>query len=234
MPTQEFEGSESLMVSINNYATLAEIRTLSGLTTSDISNDDLTTILGFATTKLNKDINVRVIRERIAGLDNTRRNLINNSNCVYYVKNWRDYYLGDLNNDGVVDTSDVIVYAVSGDGTETTPTIASVTPNSGKFTLQTAQSGVTMYVTYSMALVDEYTPSEDITLAVSYLCGAMSYLKIDARKIANFSVGKVRVGAQSDAYNTFMDKYLNIINSIKDKPLKKGIGVEIYKQKLEL
>lgn len=177
---------------------------------------------------------MRIIRERILKIDNTRKNNINGVDKDYYVKNWEQYYLGDLNNDGVVNTSDVIVYAVAGDGTETTPSIASITPNSGKFTMTTAPSSVRLYVTYSMALVDEYTPSEDITLAVSYLCGAMSYLKIDARKIANFSVGKVRVGAQSDAYNTFMEKYLDVIYGIKNKPVKKGEGVEIIKQTLTL
>ena len=96
--------------------TTTKVRLLGGLTTDDISDEDIENIISEATKEVLTQLNVKVIREKIEYIDETRENDIDGSNKTYYVKNWKGKYLSDLDMDGSVDTSDIIVYAVDSDG----------------------------------------------------------------------------------------------------------------------
>ena len=91
------------------YCTYSDINLLTNITSNDVANADITSMIAEATKELNRLINVRVVREEISYIDNTRENKIDGSNTTYYVKNWHGKYLADMNNDGSVSTSDVIV-----------------------------------------------------------------------------------------------------------------------------
>lgn len=210
------------------YASVNDVRLLTGLSTNDINDADLTSIIAFATYQVNSDIQVTVVREKVEYIDNTRQNDINSSNTTFYVKTWKDYYIGDANNDGAVTVSDLTVYLVSSDGTETTTTVSTITANSGKFVLSAAPAGgKDMYVSYSYSPVSMSDPNALVKTATAYISGAISYLKINPRKLQSYSIGKLRVSKQAKAYDEYYDKYKQIIHQIKNRPLKKITGSEI-------
>ena len=68
------------------YAAVADIRLHTNLDTTDISDADVTSLIADVNAIINGDINVEVVRERILPIDNTRKNEINGSNTVYYVR----------------------------------------------------------------------------------------------------------------------------------------------------
>ncbi len=127
------------------FTTTAKVRLISNIVIADVSDADVASLITEATALLNGDLNTRIVRERIDFLDNTRENEINGTNTTYYVKNWRDKFIGDSDDDGDVDTSDITVYQVTSAGTETTLTVSSITPNDGKFVLDSAPASSISY-----------------------------------------------------------------------------------------
>ena len=101
------------------YCSMADFRAITNLTTSCISDADAYDLITMAAYQINGDLNTKVIRERVGYIDITRQNERDGSNTEYYVKKWEGKYLADFNNDSQVTTSDIIVYAVDGDGNET-------------------------------------------------------------------------------------------------------------------
>jgi len=100
------------------YTTYSKVYLLSNLTTSDVSADDVTDIISEVTKELNNDINIRVSREYVDYIDQTRQNKRDGSNTTYYITNWRKY-LADMNNDGRITPEDIAVYKIDSDGNET-------------------------------------------------------------------------------------------------------------------
>lgn len=213
-----------------SYCTYTNVRNLSGLTASDISDSDITTLISFATTQLNADINIEIVRERVLWIDKTRENKIDSSNTTYYVKNWKMYYIGDRNNSGSVTIADIKVILVNNDDEESEATVSSITHDEGKFVLSTAPTSSTaneMYVTYVISPVDESTPHSLITQACSFLTAAYAFTRIDAKKIAQFSIGKVRVTRQSQAFDIYYKEYQKVLNRIRRYPLRISKGESI-------
>lgn len=162
------------------YCTFTDINLHTNITSSDVANADITSLIAEATAQVNSDINIKVTRERIISINKTRENKIDGNNTIYYTQNWSGVYLGDLDDDGDVDTSDVIVYQVASDGTETTPTISAVDDDDMKITLDSApQPGVVLYISYKYSRVRQGTPDKKVKLATIYLTAAMCYAKIN-------------------------------------------------------
>ena len=197
------------------YCSIDDVRMLTGLASTDVTDSQLYDLLQFAMAQLNAEINVKIVRELIEYIDEVRENDIDSSNTTYYVKFWKDYYIGDIDNDGSVDTTDITVYQVDADDVETELTVSTITPDEGKFVLSSApDSSVDLYVTYVRAPLDEDTPHQMIKLACAQLVAALSFTRLDAKKIRSFRIGKVAVTKQSDAYNTFYNQYRRTINDI--------------------
>lgn len=212
------------------YCIYTDVRAISGLTQTEISDADLTALIAYAIVQLNADINIKIIREKVEWLDDTRENNIDSSNATYYVKNWKHHYLGDLDNDGDVDISDVEVYLVAPGGTETVATVSSVTHDEGKIVLSaapTSSNASIIYITYAASPVDESTPDSRIKLACAQLTAALAFTRIDAKKIAGFSIGKIKVTKQSQAFDIFYNQYLRTVNRIKQYPIKKIEGIKV-------
>ena len=200
------------------YTDTAAVRLLTNLTTNDISNADVTSIISYATTTLNAEINTDVIRERILWLDNTRRNQIDGTNAVYYTRNWRGKFLGDSNNDGDVDTSDVTVYQVASDGTETTLTISAIDVSESKITLSSAPaSGVRLFITYNWCYKNPNTPDSNIKLAATYLTASLIYEKLNRGLSPEQVYGNVRFRRDMMAGNEYYIKYNQVITRINSK-----------------
>ena len=200
------------------YCSMADFRAITNLTTDCITDADAYDLITMAAYQINGDINTKVIRERIEYIDNTRQNLIDGSNTDFYVKNWKGKYLADFNNDSEVNTTDVIVYAVDGDGTETTPTISSIDVDDGKITLSSAPStDKTLYVTYAWSFVDESTPDRQLRMACAFLTAALAQAKINIGRAPQVSMGNLRLYRHMDAYDEFYKKYLGIIQQINNR-----------------
>ncbi len=200
------------------YSTPAKIRLITNLTTSDISDADVTSLITQATYQLNSELNTREYREKIGYIDKTRQNEINGSNTTYYVKKWKGKYIGDGDNDGDVDTSDITVYQVATDGTETTLTVSSITHNLGKFVLSSApSSGVDLYVTYEWCFRDESTPDKTIELACSLLTASYCFEKVERGLSPQQVFGNVRLYRDMEAGNQFFQRYRNMVENINSE-----------------
>jgi len=197
------------------YTTVANVRLLTNLEIADISDANITSIITQATYHLNADINTRVVREQALQIDNTRKNEINGTNTVYYVRNWRGRYIADMDNDGGIDIGDVIVYLVTSEGTETTATISAVDSDDGKITLSTApSSGLRVYITYEWAYEDPSTPSKFIELACTLLTAAFCYEKLNRGMSPQQVYGNVRFMRDMRAGNEFFIRYRDMLAKI--------------------
>lgn len=199
------------------YAVTEDIRLHTNLDTTDISDADVTSLIADLNATINDDINTEVIRERILLIDNTRKNKINSSNTVYYVRHWRGKHIGDRDNDGSVDdTGDVIVYQVASDGTETQPTVSGVDSDLGKITMSSApSSGVQLYVTYVYCLKDP--TGNAVKMAMVYLTAAMAWKKINQGMSPTQVFGNVRLMKDMKASSEYFKKYREQIDKINAK-----------------
>jgi len=206
------------------YVTIQDIKTLVSFP-DNITDQAISDLIPLCTAELNADINVLIVREYVDWLDETRENYVNSDNATYYVKDWKNYYIGDSSNNGTVDTSDVLVTAVDSDGTETEPTISSITHDDGKIVMSSApDSGLDLYITYSRAPIDESTPHSLIKIAMAQLVGAYSFLRVDAKLIERFRIGKVSVGKQSGGFDKMYKAYRMTVNRILKDTIEAGEG----------
>ena len=199
------------------WVTYLEVNELTNITSSDVANASITSLIGYARRQLLSDIQIRAIREKVRYIDNTRQNLINGSNTSFYVQNWKGSYLGDLDLDGDVDTSDVTVYQVTSGGTETTLTVSAVDQDDCKITLSTAPaSGVILYITYCYAPVDVSTPNALVNLACAYLTASYCYAKVNIGKARSVSYGNTRILRDMESSNEYYTKYRSVLKQICD------------------
>ena len=197
------------------YTTKEKVRLMTNIVIADVSDSDVDSLILEAVAQLNSDINTRIVREQILSLDNTRRNQINGTNTTYYVKNWKDKFIGDTDDSGTVTTADITVYQVIADGTESTLTVNSITPNEGKFVLSSApSSGVRLFVTYVYTLSDAVTPSAEIALACTLLSEAFCYEKINRGMSPEQVYGNVRFMRDMQAGNEYFKRYEEMITKI--------------------
>lgn|SRR3990167_2914987 len=206
---------EGFVQTTSGYCSGDDVRVMTNITTTDISSGDMTNLIAQSTAQVNSDLNVQIIREYIYHIDETRDNLINGSNTTFYTRNWRGKFLADMNNDGSVTTSDLTVYQVTGDGTETIPTIASINDVNNSFTMSTApQPDKRYYVTYSYSPVREGTVDPRVKLATIFLTAAFCYAKLNIGFAPSVSFGSTRVTKDMNAFDHYYQRYLDIIAQI--------------------
>ncbi len=209
------------------YVTASEVRALIPLTTSDISDADLNTLITHATRRLNQEILTHVFEEKVLAIDDERENKINGSNTTYYTRNKP---LADLDDDGDVDTDDITVYQFTSEGTRSTLTVSSVDADLGQFVLSSAPaSNVTLRIVY------RYSPI-DITMgtihglvknACIYLAGSLAYMSLSPADITKYTVDKISVVRKSAEAEALMKRYNDEVALIKNKMaiIKKGLPI---------
>ncbi len=216
------------------YCSVSDIRVITNLTTTDISDEHITALIEYATSQLNHMINSRIIEERVECIDSTRENKIDGLNTEFYVQNSFKWYLGDLNDDGQVDSDDVEVFKYASDGTKTRLTVSAVDASLGKITLDSApEQGSTLTITYSYAPLDESTPHPLIKQACMLLASALCYTKIEAGKLKQFKLGKLTVARQPEAFNTYFSQAMRTIKLIQSRMLRRTDDVPLSLSKLE-
>jgi hypothetical protein len=196
------------------YSSVDSVREISNLTVDDICDTDLYNLIQRATAYLNAEINFRVIREYVVGIDQVRLNQINGTNTTFYVRRWRQH-IGDMNNDGKVTTSDLIVYQVDSQNVETQLPVATISPDEGMFTLYTPPAqGSKVYVTYEWCYVSEFTPHPLVKLACDYLTTAFAFEKVERGLSPQQIYGNVRIyrdmAAGSDNHRRYREVVLQI------------------------
>jgi len=198
------------------YCTASDVRTISGLTTSDISDNDLTTLISYATAQLNKDIQKYHYDEKVLYIDTEKENKIDGENTTFYTRNT---WIGDYNNDGTIDGNDIYAYTVDSEGTRTEYTVSSINDSRiGKFTLSEAPSNTeVLYITYCSSPVDMETPHFLVKLACCQFAAALAYSSFEVKKVSKFRVGKIAVVEQSKAYAYFMGEYYRTVNAIRTR-----------------
>lgn len=199
------------------YCTYDEVSDLTNVTSSDITDADVTKIIAKATIELNRLVNIKVIREPVGYVDSTRKNTIDGSNTTFYVRNWEGKYLADMNNDGTIDSSDVKVYQVDSNSTETELTVSSITHNQGKFVLSSAPSnGVRLYVTYEYSFKDMSTPDPLVKLACIYLTASYCYGKLNIGRAPKLKVGNKSIERDMKSPEYYRQMAYNLINDINN------------------
>lgn len=196
------------------YASAADVRLLTGLSSSAISDADLVSLILLATAQVNVDVQLKIEDERVDYIDTEKPNTIDGSNKTFYV---RKPYIGDRTNDGVVGTGDVYCYTLDSTGTRTTYTLSALSDDYfGKITLTNAPStSEELFACYMSSPVDMETPNPLVKLATIYLASAFAYVKANAGNVKSWHVGKVSVSKDS-GFETYFKEYKNIVNKILD------------------
>ena len=202
------------------WTTADDVRLLTGLTTSDISDDDLDSLIGKAQLEVLVQINTKVIREEIDEIDETRTNAIDGTNKTYYIKNWLGNFISDADFDLSVGASDVIVFAVDdNDSSEKTLTTESVTYDEGKFEVTTEENNASLYVSYSYSSFDPVIPDPLLKLATEYLASSYAYMRIDAGQKKKVKFGNVEIvnsTGRAGSSNFFYTKYEDILLQLNE------------------
>ena len=201
------------------WTTATSVKLITGLTTSDIGDTDLDSLIELAQKEVLLQTNQKVIREPVVYLDETRENLIDGDNTTYYISNWKGNYLSDSDFDLDIDTSDVDVYSVASDGTETSLTVSSITYDEGKIVLASAPDNVDLYITYSFNYFDPSTPDPLLKLATEYLAGAYAYMRIDSKNKKTVKFGNTSTtnfSQKESTYHFLYNKYLELIKQLND------------------
>ena len=194
------------------WADIETIRNISGISTDTFSDGDVQEFIESAQKEVNSKVCQTVIREYVEYIDQTRKNDINGSNTRFYVKNWKGNYLGDYDYDGDIDTSDIKVYSVASDGTETELVPSSISIPNCYFNLTSAPTNVKLYVSYSYLSFNPVEPDARLEQAVTYLAASYIYVGDDADSI---KFGNVSLSSGSkNLYNQYYEKYLNLINQL--------------------
>lgn len=215
------------------YCTADEVREICEIASGDMDDADLVKIIAIATKRLNGDINYTIVEERADYIDEYRQNKKDGSNKTYYIqdswknKKGRRYYIGDYDNDGDVDTDDVLVYVYNpSTDTKTAATVSSIGSNLDSVVLTTAPAAnTTVTLTFARIHLDESTPHNHIKEACRNLSAALAYMKLRGEDYQRLALGDFNVTAYSRAqsrnrpFQIFEDEYEKWVNTINNGEL---------------
>jgi len=202
---------------VTHNCTVEDIRNMTNITTSDLTDTEVCNLITYAGVMLNADMQIYEEEEEVEYISNTKSNEIDGSNTVYYTKH---YPIGDLNDDFKVDTDDVKVYQYEDDGTRTELTVSAITTaDDGKITLSAAPaaSTVTLTLTYKWAQRSVYTPSPLIKQAVISLVGFLAYRKINIGKAPHWRMGSTQIWRDIGAQDKYYQDYNRILTRLNDR-----------------
>jgi hypothetical protein len=200
------------------FTTIDDVRTVTGLTESQVSDDTITVMIAEATKTVCNKVNSPIVRERVDYIDSVRQNQINGTNATFYVKNYKKF-LGDRNKDGDVSTDDVIVYLVSSLDVETVATVSSVDVDAGQIVLSSAPASSTqhVYITYDYSdyCQEEGYVDELIQQATLFLASAYAMARRDVGGAGSVKFGNITINKNlSQGFNHFYSQYNDTIKNM--------------------
>ncbi len=199
------------------YCTVNEVRQLTNLKPSQITDTELSNIIIYAGTQLNADMNIEHEEEEVKYIDYTKENDIDGTNKTFYT---RHYPIGDRNNDFEVTPSDIKVETVDSDGNKQEVSVASLNPKTGEFVLDAAPSSdLKLLVTYCNTNRDVSGPHTLVKLASILLTAAWSHSKLNVGKANRFSMGGLTVTRDNEAHKEYFKQYTEIITKVNDQTM---------------
>jgi len=208
------------------YCTVNDIRRVCGLSTSDIDDSVLADLRdNTAIPELNQDINYTVEDEKVRSISQEKRNYIDGANSIFYVRDLHQNFktLGDYNDDGEVTSEDIEAYTVNSAGVRNSDlSVTLLDSDIGKFEIKDSDgtgipSNEQLYLSYSVAPLDEKTPHNLVKTACAQLTAAYGFTNIDASKLRSYKIGKVSIRKQSQGFQILYDQYQRTINKINQK-----------------
>lgn len=199
------------------YCTVDEVRQVTNIKASDVSDTHLATMIELAGSQINNEMNIKHIDEKIEYLDEVRQNKTDGVNSTYFTKH---YPIADTNNDFRITIGDMSAYQVDSEGTKTILDITQVNVETGEFRLRTApDADKTVYVTYShcQRVVDPVDTL--VKMATIFLVASYAYGKINVGKAKRFRMGNLTVFRDMDAWKTYMSHYRTIMGLINDRSI---------------
>lgn len=193
--------------------TYDDVRAITDLTTSDITNNEIQSSVLAAGSRFNQDICAKIKEEFVWRIDNYRMNYRNGTNTSYYaLKSW-DYYFGDLNDDGYVDINDVEAWDYDpSTKTKTAVPLTAIDERGMVTTSYPIVSGHWLKLTYRYMPLSITHPL--CKRAVTELAAAFSYSKIEARESKKISLGRLSVMRTPIGTKQFMDRYYSTVKLI--------------------
>lgn len=225
------------------YCTPDDVRTVSGITTSQLSDAQLYDLIAMATAEVNRDIAMRVDDEFVTTIVEDlfygksryggdikfhtdsieKKNILNSTNTTFYTKN---YPICDRNNDGVVDGNDFEAYVIDSTGTRTEITVSAVDdPRIGKFTTSTAPGAISgivgFFLTYNWSFIDVY-PNRDpvVTKLCALKTAGMAYQRLENGQYGSWRVGKVAATKSRPTREIIEQDYNNTLNKLRKNPIR--------------
>jgi hypothetical protein len=198
------------------YATYTDVRTITGITVAEASNDTLTTLITYATAHINSIITARVPDENVQYVDTWKQNTLDGVNTTFYTKK---YPLADYDDDGTVSASDITVYYIK-NNTRYDITVSSIDASLGKVVLASAPPTDIegLYITYKYYLLPTGASSLLIKEALCFLTSSIAMSRLDLAFLTRFGLGKLNAGGLRGGttpysyYKSRSDELLKLIN----------------------
>jgi len=209
------------------YCTASDIRAITNLTTSEISDSEITSLIEYATSQVNADIGVTLYVK----LNDTNyiSGDFDGTNKTFTLK---FSPIGDLNNDGTVDTNDIEVWSklsTEDHYTKMSNPIASIDDHEiGKFTFASAPSTDRDYILKYVWFPIPYN-HKLIKKACAELAAYLCFLKLNLKDVESYRLGKVAVTktARHPGLVSFYDRYQETLGRIRGRTLIRPVTWEM-------
>jgi hypothetical protein len=200
------------------YCTVEDLRDMSNLTSSDITDANLARFISLAGQQLNNDTSVYIEDERVTFVDKFKSNTIDGSNLTFYTNAWP---IGDYDNNFTVNLLDLFVDLVDNStnpATRTPQTLTSITPETGQFVLSSAPGpAYELLVTYRYCQIPVTHPL--MRQACMFLTAAWAYQKINIGKAPQFKIGNVSMKRDMDSFKYYYNKYKDMLLEINNRSM---------------
>ena len=211
-----------------SYCDVSLVRTVSGLDSAEVRDQRIRDIRDdIAVPRVNDDIQTRVDSERVTEISKGKSNSVDGENKTFYLKELHNSFrqLGDLNDDGEIDTNDIKAWTIVNDSREEVKINAVLDEDEGKFTAVRKSTnsplgkGSKLYVRYRHAPVDVAEPNSMVSIACAQLAGAFCFSNIETPKLKNFSIGDVSISRQTEGFAILKEQYTETVRRIVNREL---------------
>jgi hypothetical protein len=205
------------------YCDVNLVRAISGLDNTEIRDSRIQELRDeVAIGRLNTDVQTRVEAEELDDISHSRLNSKNGENKDFYLESMYNNYrsLGDLNDDGKVDSNDIKVWSVLDGDRQTVEVDEIIDPDEGHFrTVDPVRKNADLYASYRHCPVNASRPNQMMAVACAQLTGAFCFSNIETAKLKDFSIGDVAIRKQSDGFAIMMDQYTESMRRIVNREL---------------
>ncbi len=203
------------------YISIPECRLLTGLTTTDISNQDLQTFINYSSSMIVSELAIPIKDEEPTGN-------IDGSNTTFEVSK---YPIADVNCDGSIGPADVTVYQWTDEddpSTKSSISVSTIYQREGYIVVTTAPSASIEKITIDYSFTYEEALSWDlIRVACAYLTAYLFCIKKFTVLPTTLSRGPLRFAYRVKPYDEYLKKYNDIMSLVRTKMYAKKTSVDM-------